>query len=344
MTTAYAATDDELVIVTSRADRLTSETRMGGLAPRCLAVDPLQPQRVVCGTAGHGVWISNDAGATWLPLGPETIPPDVTAVAVSGTERSGGRGLIYAGTEPSAIFRSEDGAGAWRELPSMRELPSAPTWSFPPRPHTSHVRWIALDPNRSGTLYVCIEAGALVRSFDAGETWLDRVADGPWDTHTLAVHPLAPRRLYSAAGDGFVSPGRGYNESPDGGDQWEHPDAGIERHYLWGLAVDPGDPETIVVSAASSPTTAHSPVHADSTVYRRTGRGPWREVRAGLPPAAGTTRTVLAANPAEPGVFYAGSSRGLFRSTDAGVGWERLDVEWPERYRRQSVSALVVTA
>jgi hypothetical protein len=335
--------DDELVVATSRAGRWTTETRLGGCAPRCLAVDPLRPERVVCGTSGRGLWTSDDLGFSWTASGSKMAHLDVTAVAVSPTERSGGLGVVYAGTEPSALLRSEDG-GAWRELPTMHALPSAPTWSFPPRPYTSHVRWIALDPHRVGALYVCIEAGALVRSFDAGETWLDRVPDGPWDTHTLAVHPLAPGRLYSAAGDGFVSAGRGYNESPDGGERWEHPDAGIERHYLWGIAVDPEDPETIVVSAAASPTTAHSAQHAESTIYRRAGRGAWQEVRHGLPPVVGTTRTVLAANPAEPRVFYAASNRGLFRSTDAGLGWERLDIVWPDRYLRQSVNALVVAA
>ena len=48
-----------------------------------------------------------------------------------------------------------------------------------------------------------------------------------------------PRRVPSAAGDGFGMPGRGYSESPDGGDTWVRPDEGIEHHYLFGLAVDP---------------------------------------------------------------------------------------------------------
>ncbi len=42
----------------------------------------------------------------------------------------------------------------------------------------------------------------------------------------------------------------------------------------------------------------------------------------------GTTSAALAANQSEPGVFYAASNRGIYRSTDAGITWERLDVEW----------------
>ena len=72
-------------------------------------------------------------------------------------------------------------------------------------------------------------------------------------THTLLMHPQVPHRLYSAAGDGFIYQGRGYNESYDGGQTWQHPAEGLEHHYLWGAAVDPTDPDTIIVSAAQSP-------------------------------------------------------------------------------------------
>jgi photosystem II stability/assembly factor-like uncharacterized protein len=204
------------------------------------------------------------------------------------------------------------------------------------------VRWITPDLSDAGTLYVCIEAGALVRSFDGGETWVDRVPDGPRDTHTLLMHPQAPGRLYSAAGDGFGMPGRGYSESHDGGASWERPDEGLAHHYLWSVGVDPGDAGTIVVSAAHSPRAAHGYPGAASAIYRRSGRGPWQRAHEGLPEMEGTTVAVLAVHPYEAGVVYAACNRGLYRTTDAGNSWERLAVNWPERYRRQRVSALVV--
>lgn len=225
----------------------------------------------------------------------------------------------------------------------MRRLPSSSEWSFPPKPETSHVRGISPDPAVSRRLFVCIEAGALIRSHDGGETWEDRPHDGPLDTHTLAVREGAPGRLYSAAGDGYFSAGRGYSESPDGGDTWERLPDGLDHHYLWGLAVDPADPETVVVSAARSPLQAHSPDSAESTVYRREIGGPWQEVRGGLPDMEGTIASVLAGDGAELGVFYALNNRGLYRSPDAGKDWERLEVPWPEHYLRQHPHALLVT-
>src|SRR5207302_707597 len=78
---------------------------------------------------------------------------------------------------------------------------------------THHVRWIEPDPAVSGRVFVAIEAGALVRTLDSGQTWTDRVPGGPYDTHTAATHRLAPGRVYSAAGDGYF-------ESENAGDEW----------------------------------------------------------------------------------------------------------------------------
>jgi hypothetical protein len=110
-----------------------------------------------------------------------------------------------------------------------------------------------------------------------------------------------------------------------------------------GVGTAAGSRGSVVVSAADSPVKAHSPQFADSTVYRRSGGGPWREVRAGLPEPEGTVRPLLATNAEERGVFYAASNRGLFRSGDGGVGWEPVLAPLPDRYRGQSPHAIVVT-
>jgi hypothetical protein len=334
MTTIYLALDEGLLVVRGG----DAAARLDGRAPRCLAADPAHPERVWCGTEDAGLWRSDDAGASWTQVGDALAALSVSAVAVAPDQRT-----VWAGIDPSALWRSEDGGGRWEALTALNALPSAPTWSFPPRPDTSHVRWITLDPAAADRLAVCIEAGALVRSRDGGTTWTDRVPDGPADTHVLAAHPGAPGRLYSAAGDGFMAHGRGYSESRDGGDTWERPDEGIGRHYLYGLAVDPGDPDTVLVSAASSPAQAHSPHMADSTIYRRSGGGPWHEVREGLPEPAGSVRALFATSPAEPGVFHAVTNRGLFRSADGGVSWEAVLAPLPGRHAGQSPHAILAT-
>ena len=55
----------------------------------------------------------------------------------------------------------------------------------------------------------------------------------------------------------------------------------------------------------------------------------WEAVSNGLPRPSGTTITLLAANPKAKGEFYAANNCGLFISTDSGVSWRKLDIQWP---------------
>ncbi|MBI4410468.1 MAG: hypothetical protein HY561_12215 [Gemmatimonadetes bacterium] len=323
---------DVLVVARSGHGSWTAAERLEGKRPKCLAVDPLNPARVYCGTADHGLWLSDDAGRTWGPAGSGVREPRITAVAVAAAEARGGHGVVYLGTEPSAVYRSEDRGAHWDALEGLNTLRSAPTWSFPPRPETHHVRWLEPDPHRPGRIFVCIEAGALVRSQDYGRTWLDRVPGGPLDTHTLATHAAAPGRLYAAAGDGYF-------ESDDAGASWRRPMAGLRHGYLFSVAVDPADPDTVLVSAAPGPRAAYVPSAAESAVYRKTAGDQWREVRAGLPDNQGTTVSVLLATAAE---FWAANNRGVYRSTDCGRGWQRIPVPWPNVYTRRDVVALAL--
>src|SRR5262249_13823152 len=150
-------------------------------------------------------------------------------VSVNPLEESKhGYSKLYVGTEPSALYLSNDGGESWEKLSALNKLQSSNSWSFPPRPWTSHIRWIEPDANSLGYIFVAIEAGALVQSRDGGKTWRDRVKQGPYDTHTLSTHKLAPMRLYSSAGDGYF-------ESLDYGESWSSPSKGIKHHYLFGL-------------------------------------------------------------------------------------------------------------
>ena len=335
MTTIYLAMERELLVIQQQAQHWAVARELVGTQPQCLAVDPQRPRRLYCGTLDAGMWCSDDGGGEWQQTSTGLTHPAVMAVAASTAERASSYAPVYAGTEPSAVFRSDDGGSSWHELDGLTSLQSAPTWSFPPRPHTHHVRAIALDPHDGRALFVCIEAGALVRSHDGGQTWEDRVPGGPFDTHTLVLHSRVPGRLYAAAGDGYF-------ESADGGATWARPRGGLRHHYLWSIAVDPDDPGTMVVSASSGPGTAHNAGIADSVIYRRGGSGAWQQVTTGLPSSRGMTRSVLAAGSREPGSFYAANNHGIFHSPDGGMSWQRLDITWPEAYRAQCVQALVV--
>jgi photosystem II stability/assembly factor-like uncharacterized protein len=258
------------------------------------------------------------------------------SVSVSPLQEFVGTGVLWAGTEPSALFRSEDGGKTWQEHKRLQAMPSKPTWRFPPRPWTHHVRWIEPDANSADRIFVGIELGGVMRSLDGGQSWEDRKPGSQHDCHTLRTHPLAPGLVYEAAGGGFA-------ESHDGGNSWRGFDDGLEYHYLWGLAVDPGDAQTLVVSASSGARSAHNNQFAEARLYRRTNDHPWQEVQPGLPAPKGTRAYTLATNPGESGVFYAATQQDIYCSADAGQSWQKLSIAWPDQAQFDSVRALVVT-
>jgi len=121
-----------------------------------------------------------------------------------------------------------------------------------------------------------------------------------------------------------------------------HLQDGLSHRYVWGLAVDPADPDTVVVSAASGARTAHTPSRAESYVYRKRG-DTWERAMTGLPGPDGTTRAGLA-----PGIvggeLFALVNHGLFRTADAGDSWSCVGIEWPASYREQAGRGVAVVA
>jgi len=355
-TTAYAALQDRVLVVgggdgddSNAADEWTTDERLVGRDLQCVAASPDRPDRAFVGTVESGILRTADGGDTWDRVAPD-IDDRVTSLAVSPHDPD----VVWAGTEPSAVYRStdgglasdasetssdpgSDGGDSLTAMPPLSDLPSESAWSFPPRPHTHHVRWLEPDPTDPERLYVAIEAGALVRTDDAlaataadgtdgTETWQDRPEGARYDNHTLATHPDREGRVYTAAGDGYA-------QSEDGGDTWAYPQDGLDHGYVWGLAVPRGEPDTVVVSAASGARSAHSVSSAEAYVYRTTSAGrdeptEWHLAMDGLPEPEGTVRSLLAA--AGGSVLFALNNRGLYRSADAGASWERVPLAWPD--------------
>jgi len=64
--------------------------------------------------------------------------------------------------------------------------------------------------------------------------------------------------------------------SLDAGDSWRLAEEGLDRRFLWALAVDTADPELWYVSAAYHPREAHGGNgSANAAIYRKRGDGPW---------------------------------------------------------------------
>jgi hypothetical protein len=340
MTKLIAGMQNSILVLESSRDGWKTQEHLKGSHPQSIEIDPRNPERAYCGSFNEGLWKTDDGGRTWNNMNIHDCfsTSKVMSVSVSASkESSDGFSRVYAGTEPSALFASSDGGESWEKMSALNKLESASMWSFPPRPWTSHVRWIETDANKPHYVFVAIEAGALVQSRDCGRTWIDRVEQGPYDTHTLSTHKKASKRLYSSAGDGYF-------ESLDYGKSWSSPSKGLKHNYLVGLAVDSGNPQIVIVSASSSATKAHSRENPNSHIYRRFGDGQnWEAISKGLPEPTGTIITILSSNPFSAGEFYALNNRGIFTSYDSGISWKLLDIEWPKQYLSQHPFSLAVS-
>src|SRR5918994_5524421 len=304
MVRLYAAAATAVAVVENGRVELTLEER----GARCLAVDPKDPNKVYVGTSDEGLFRSSDGGRSWERLS-EVTYPRVTSVAVSPVD-----GALYAGTEPSSLFVSRDGRTSWQELEGLKNLPSAPTWSFPPRPWTSHVRSIALSFEDPDLIVAGIELGGVVRSEDGGESWQDQRPGAYADCHTLVTHAGAPNTVYEAAGNGFA-------ESEDFGESWAAADTGLKHRYVWGLAADRDDPTLLYVSAAAGPGQAHGGGFSDAAIYRRRAEAWWEPVAGGL----AEFPYALVADLETSGALYAGFGDGtILHSLDAGTSWNEF--------------------
>jgi photosystem II stability/assembly factor-like uncharacterized protein len=330
--------DSVLAIESSNAGWKSRESLIG-TQPQSIAFDPLNSGRVYCATFGNGLWRSDDNGLTWSNIGKDVISsPYVMSVAVSSLKSDNGFNKVYAGTEPSAVYTSSDGGDTWKRMKTLDDLPSSKSWSFPPRPWTHHVRWIEPDANNPDYVFAAIEAGALVQSHDGGKTWIDRNEEqGPYDTHTLTTHSKAPRRLYSSAGDG-------YYESYNYGETWTRTMEGLRHGYLFGIAVDSGNPEIVIVSASNGPSRSYVAEHAETFVYRRDAADDnrWKIISNGLPEPRGSTVMSFTSSVKTPGGLYGVNNYGLFLSTDTGNSWKRLDTLWPKEYLQQTPWAIAI--
>jgi len=303
----YAATGDGIARLDESADGWSVELSLAGTGAQCLTVDSDDGDTVYAGLREGGVRRTSDGGRSWDDC---RLPdPAVFSLAVSPAD-----GAVYAGTEPSRLFRSDDRGETWRALDALLELPSRPRWSFPPRPWTSHVRWIAPSPHDADLLLVGIELGGLMRSTDGGESWQDHRPGAQPDVHSLAWHPREAARAYEAGGGGAAW-------SADAGETWRGADDGRDRHYTWSVAVDPEDAGRWYVSASTGPFAAHRGREPEARIFRREADEPWRALDRGLPePLHAMPYALVCADE----LVFAGLANGeLWESRDRGDSWSQ---------------------
>ena len=270
--------------------------------------------------AFHGaVHVSKDDGKTWEARANGLTQQNVYSLAA---KRINGRMRVFAGTEPAHLFVTDDLGLNWKEIPSLRSVPSVPNWSFPAPPHIGHVKHINFDPETPKTTYASVEVGGLLRSSDGGESW-EEFPSLYEDVHRVMIHPSNSKFLYAVTG-------RGLYVSPDAGTTWEQwtrreDDIG---GYPDGFVFRPSDPKLILMTAAhDAPGTWRTTHFAGARISRsKDGGRTWEILRNGLPDRLQASIEAFCLEEAgeSTAVFAATTSGEIFCSNDLGDSWNKI--------------------
>ena len=350
-------------IFTSNSDRkqwTMSDVMFKGWNMMHMVMDP-RDQRLYAALThfvfGSTIHYSDDLGETWTqsPASPAFSRPSVSGRPGGTPEESfsgqgipttpevvlkvwniePGRvdepGVLYAGVQPAALFKSTDRGESWVLNEGLYDHPHRGQWN--PGAGGLCLHSIVLDPRDHNRMYIAVSAAGVYRTDDGGKSWQARnknvLADFGEKTypefgqcvHKLALHPTRPDVLFQQNHCGIY-------RSDDCGDDWI--DIGEDRlpsRFGFPIVIHPHDPETIYVMLEESDQFRMS-VDGQAAVWRsRDGGNNWQRITNGLPAQAHVVvlREAMAADNLKPAGLYAGTDTGqLFYSRDDGDSWELL--------------------
>ena len=142
---------------------------------------------------------------------------------------------------------------------------------------------------------------------------------GTWSpAEGLLGSPLLPRGV----------PGALYR-SRDGAEHWELVNTSQPMPWIWGIQVEPGNPDVLYVSCFDVPPPGFAAMGTRNPWPRTEGGGLFKSTDAGKTWALALDVPQIwdvSFDPRDVKVVYACSmGRGVYRSRDAGANWEHLD-------------------
>jgi photosystem II stability/assembly factor-like uncharacterized protein len=298
--------------------------RLEGQHCSSLMIEPRQGG-IFAGMHSGGLYFSADGGETWERRDNGITIPHVFCV---GYAHHPGKTVLYAGTEPASMFRSDDYGKSWVEQPGVKETKGRDKWSFPAPPHKAHLKAMTIDARDPNVIYAGVEQGDLLKTTDGGATWFalesfSKPTDWTYrDIHSVVVHPSDSAELYMTTGMGLY-------RSRDAGTSWELiVDNSFHIGYPDHLFVSPTDGNTMFMAGAKNdPGHWQKSHHAGGTIARSRDRGrSWTDASVGLPDDRRPNVEAMSLV-AWPGGFelFAGTTDGIvFASADAAETWTRI--------------------
>lgn len=245
--------------------------------------------------------------------------------------------VVWAGTQPSALFRSADGGLSFELVRSLWDHPHRPHWQAGFGGQAIHT--IVPHPTDPQVVTVAMSTGGVYRSLDAGVTWhpansgiradfmpnVDSPEFGQC-VHKVAVDAVDPDVLYAQNHGGVY-------RSDDAGGSWVSIAEGLPADFGFPVVTHPHRSGTVYVFPLAADIKRFPP-DGKPAVWRSDDHGgTWRETGPGLPAEAWTAvlRDAFSTDEADPAGLYIGTRHGaIWASNDEGGTWAEIRANPPD--------------
>jgi len=285
-------------------DRVWQMTGPFGGDVTALSIDPRNADIILLGTNDGQIYRSKDGGEIWRRIRPGINASGFIVTAILFDYEK--PGIIYAGvravtligeqTKGGSVFVSEDNGENWREFEGM---------------HGRAVRGLVQSVKDPAVL-VAATLDGVYRTMNRGQSW-ERItpANDPElrGFHSVALDPRDVDIIYVGT---IHLPWKTH----DGGRTWKlagnKVNGVIEDSDIMAIHIDEANPDTVLMSACSG---IYRSLDASAT---------WTKIQ-GIPYTSRRTH-VIYQHPTKPEVIFAGTTEGLWLSTNGGKpdSWQRV--------------------
>lgn len=293
---------------------------------------------------GSSVWTSDDLGRTWQESdhAPVAFPEDSGAALARVWQIQPGPGdqpdVVWAGTEPSALFKSEDGGITYELVRGLWDHPHRPTWQ--PGGGGQCLHTVLPHPADPQRMTVAMSTGGVYQTVDGGQSWspsnkgvaADFLPGSPPPEYGQCVHKVAFNR--DQPEQMFLQNHGGVFRSDDGGGSWAPIGSGLPSDFGFPIVAHQQRTATAYVFPLVGDFD-RTPPASRCRVYRTDDAGDtWRALSNGLP-QDGFTATVLrdamSADDGDPlGLYFGTRSGAVFATPDEGESWHSVAQHLPD--------------
>jgi len=290
---------------------------------------------------GPKVSWSDDLGETWQEASGGPRFPDDTEASVERVWQlapGGSPEVIYAGTEPGAIFRSTDRGDTFTLERALWDHPERPEWGEGFGGQAFHT--VLPHPTDPDSVTAAISTGGVYQTTDGGASWSARNAGIRAEflpegqqypafgqcVHKVTRHSSHPERL-------FLQNHGGVYRSDDEGASWQSIARGLPSDFGFPVVVHPHEPDTIYVFPLGGGD-GRFPPEGKARVWRSRNAGEsWEELGTGLSDTffVGVMRDAMCTDTHDSAGLYFGARNGsVWASTDSGDSWREIKEDLPD--------------